>query len=492
MNTLKSFVLTIFLFSTTLFLSAKEAYNISITVKGYPNKLFYLGYYYGDKQYLRDSARTDAAGKMVFKGDRALEGGIYLVATDNKSLLFDFVVTEQFFSLETDSVDVIANMKVKGSKENDIFFDYTKFTARVGRQAQEYEKKLNEAKGKKDTAGERKSTESLRGALNELSSYRKNTLSQYPDALISKIFRMMKEVDVPEPPKRANGSIDSNFQYNYYYHHYFDNFDFADDRITRTPVFNPKFETFMKKMTIQFPDSINKSADMVLALAKNGKENFKYCLYWITNYYESSEYMGMDAVFVHMIDKYYATGKAYWVDSTLLYKLMNKADMERNNLIGRRAVNLSLPDTANKYHTLFNIDAKYTLLLFWDATCGHCKEEVPKILTAFNDFNKTTSVKQKKFFDVFAVSSTPNPEDWKKYMRENKIKWTNVYDPYNESNFHRVYDVTSTPVIYILDENKKIIAKRLSGGQVKDFIENYEKDKENMPPIYNDVAPVEH
>jgi len=59
--------------------------------------MFYLGYYFGDKQYLRDSAVTDAKGKMIFKDNKTLEGGVYLIATADKSLLFDFIVTVTTF-----------------------------------------------------------------------------------------------------------------------------------------------------------------------------------------------------------------------------------------------------------------------------------------------------------------------------------------------------------------------------------------------------------
>jgi len=49
-----------------------------------------------------------------------------------------------------------------------------------------------------------------------------------------------------------------------------------------------------------------------------------------------------------------------------------------------------------------------------------------------------------------------------KAIQEYKIQeWTNVWDPTYNSNFRKLYDVTTTPIIYILDKNKKIIAKRL-------------------------------
>jgi hypothetical protein len=115
---------------SVLLLSIQQlySYNITIKINGAPNTKFLLGYYYGDKQYIKDSAVTDAIGKMVFKSKDNLQGGIYLIASEEKALLFDFVVSEQNFYLETDTTDFSGNMKVKGSDENTLFFEYSKFT----------------------------------------------------------------------------------------------------------------------------------------------------------------------------------------------------------------------------------------------------------------------------------------------------------------------------------------------------------------------------
>src|SRR6478735_8685212 len=117
-------LLTLFSFNTF----AKDGYNITIKITGLPKQKLLLGYYYGDKQYIRDSAMTDATGKAVFKGKETLDGGIYLIASEQRSLLLDLVVTEQEFTLETDTNDLIGHMVVKGSPEIPGFFNYSKFT----------------------------------------------------------------------------------------------------------------------------------------------------------------------------------------------------------------------------------------------------------------------------------------------------------------------------------------------------------------------------
>ncbi len=447
------------------------SYNITMKINGAPNTKFLMGYYYGDKQYIKDSAVTDASGKMTFKGKENLQGGIYLIASVEKALLFDFIVTEQSFSLETDTTDYTGNMKVKGSEENQVFFDYTKYTSKIGADVGPLEKKYKIAKEKKDTSAMRIAREGILKFEKSLNEYRTNLMATKPNMLIAKVFKMMQDVDVPDAPKLPNGTIDSLFGYNYFRTHYFDNFDFSDDRIVYTPVFHGKIEFYITKLTPQTPDSINKAIDLLVQKTLKNKEISKWCIYWITNHYETSQFMGMDAVFVHMVDKYYKDSLiTYWVDETTRYKINDRADNLRNNLLGQVAPNLIMPDTGFVMRELHKINAKYTMILFWDAHCGRCKEEIPVLKKLYEKLNKDIVGKQKEL-EVYAVSLTNVADEWKKFVADNNLKWINVSDLYNNTKYRKLYDIYSTPVIYLLNEKKEIVAKRLSVDQVADFIE---------------------
>jgi thiol-disulfide isomerase/thioredoxin len=454
-----------------VFTSKLSAYNITIKINGAKNQKFLLGYYYGDKQFIRDSAVADATGKFVFKGKDKLDGGIYLIASADKRLLFDFIVTEQEFSLETDSSDYVVNMKIKGSPENEVFFNYSRYSTARGVAANEAERKYREAKEKNDTAKMRILRDELRKYDREVNDYRKQVMQNHPSTLIAKIFQMMMEIDVPEPPLLPNGARDSVWGYYYYRNAYLNNIDFSDDRLCRTPVFHGRIENYITKIIPQIPDSIAIAAFDVCDRAMKSPEMSKWLIYWITNHYETSKYMGMDRVFVMMVDRYYSKKELTpWVDEVTRVKITARADQLRYNLIGVKPLNLNLPDTSMRYQALFNIKADYTVLIFWDPHCGHCKEEIPKLLKYYNEANQKT-IKTSKKLEVYALGSTNDYTEWKKYIHANKLPWINVHDPYKESNYHRYYDIYSTPVIYLLNRDKKIIGKRLSVDQVIDFID---------------------
>ena len=126
------------------------------------------------------------------------------------------------------------------------------------------------------------------------------------------------------------------------------------------------------------------------------------------------------------------------------------------------------------YVKLSDIKAEYTVLVFWDVDCGHCQKEIPILLEQYNDL-----LKEKKDVKVFSVYMQHEGDKYLKYIAENKLPWINVYDGAHYNNAVEKYDVYSTPVIYILDKNKVIKAKRIDANQLKNIIKaiDYETKK---------------
>jgi peroxiredoxin len=178
--------------------------------------------------------------------------------------------------------------------------------------------------------------------------------------------------------------------------------------------------------------------------------------------------MGMDAVSVHLVDNYYAKGDAPWVDTTTLAKMKMEANKKRNLLIGKIAPNLYLPDTTNmRSVNMYDIKSKYTLLVFWDPDCGHCKKEIPQLAQVYPKL-KPLGV------TIYSIATIAEEErdHWKEFIRVNGLDFINVAD---YLGYRTLYDISSTPVIYILDANKKIIAKRIGVDQLEDFISKHDE-----------------
>ena len=458
----------------TLLAGEPQGYTIKITAKGIPEgSTCLLANYYGDKQYIKDSAKVNTKGEVIFKADVKWDQGVYLFVPPSKRY-FDFIMDDvQNFTLEADTIDYIKTMKIKGSEENRIFYEYQNFMSSKQKQIEPLREELKKIKNSKDST---KIIEDKISAIDkEVKEYRSNFVKIHPKTFVAKLMKAMEEIEIPEAPILENGKKDSTFAYRYYKTHFWDNIDFTDERLLRTPIFHPKMKQYMEKLTAQTPDSINVSADILIGKSRVNQEMFKYIVYWLTYNYESSNIMGMDAVFVHMVEKYYVTKEAFWVDSTQLHKITNRAYTLKPLLIGKKAPLINMPDTTGKYISVYDIKAKYTVVIFWDHGCGHCKKEIPKLLEQYNTKLKAKGVQ------VYAIETENKPKEWKQFIKEHKLNWINVCEPddYKRAVTKKIYDIYSTPVIYLLDENKIIRAKRIDSEQIFNIVEMLDKEKES-------------
>lgn len=447
--------------------NAVEPTNISITVKGLENAEVYIAYYYGDKQYINDTIQADATGRAVWKKTVPSDQGIYLFVTPEKRY-FEFLVTDdQQFSMETELDDLVGKMKVSGSKENEAFYQYLHDLEPLGKAAAEIRGKMEGA----DEAETEKLQQELNGYDEKAKDVKERFIRKNPEFFFTKVLLASEEVRPPETQPEDNPLPDSLFDFYYVRQHYFDNLDFSDGRMLRTPVFAQKVKAYFNRMTVQHPDSAVVSASKVMKLADQNEELFKYCCIWITNKYANDKRMCMDAVYVYMGETYYLSGRATWVDSTQLEKIKDRVLKMKYNRCGYRSVNWNLQNLEGGTTELYKVNAKYTILYFWDYDCGHCKKVTP-LMKEFEEEYRSKGVQ------VIGFCTRDDKLKWKEKIDEYEIgEWIQVIDPENKSFFRVYYDIYSTPVIYLLDENKKIIAKRMDVEGLRKLID-FEMNKE--------------
>ncbi|TXB66042.1 redoxin domain-containing protein [Vicingus serpentipes] len=472
-------ILFIFSFCSATF-AGNEGYKIKIKINGLKDTTCYLGNYYGNKQYYKDTARVDGNGVCVFEGEESLPGGIYTLIYNN-TMLFEIIVNEPVIELETDTTNYVKKLVVKKSAENKLFYEHLFFITEKQRSIQLLQGKMEKA----DEDGKKKLREDITAISNEIKDFRLGIIEKNPNTLVASIFNAMKEPEVPNFETEKNDSIVRYLQYKYIKDNYWDGFDFSDERLIRTPIYHNKLDRYLNKIVFQRPDSINKEADWILKQTKPETELFKYTVHYVTNTFEKSKIMGMDAVFVHMAQNYYTHELAFWVDSAQVEKIQDRAKALAPLLVGKVTPNLKLLDTASvNWVNLHKLEADYTILVFWDPECGHCKKELPKMAEYYETIRDQNIL-------VYAVSSDHN-DAWKKFIRDNKMDFINVAVPqevYKDQqkvneyvltgktdvaslNYSATYDIYSTPQVYLLDKDKKIIGKKLDTDLLKQVFEN--------------------
>ncbi|HJU45185.1 MAG TPA: thioredoxin-like domain-containing protein, partial [Chitinophagaceae bacterium] len=256
---------------------------------------------------------------------------------------------------------------------------------------------------------------------------------------------------------------------------YWDGVSFTDDRLLRTPIFEGKLEKYYRDLVSPDADSIKKEVDAMLLASRSNKEMFKYLLVHFIQQYIDPKYMGQDAVYAHLFEKYINNNpEVDWFSEKDKKTIYNRAYSVMANLIGQTASDLEMVDTLGKPTTLYSIDAPYTVIFFWDATCSHCKEELPHLDSMFQNKWKQLGIK------LYGVMADGGKEAWMNYIHEHGLKdWIHVYqtdaqrDADNNTGrpgYKQLYDVYQTPMLYLLDKNKRIIAKKISYQQADEIL----------------------
>ena len=361
----KTFLLLFALLPGTLL--AQDGYAIDFHIKELKDTTVYLGYYFGESTFLRDTAKADHSGKFSFTGAKRLDRGMYfLVLGKFKAFEPGFLVcTKQHFAMETSTTDYIRNMKVTGDEDNQLFFENMVFNADRHTEAAPYLKILQDSTIKE--AQKVEAREAFAKIDKNVQAYQNSLISKYPNLLTAKLLKINKRVEVPDPPKKPDGTIDSAFQFRYYRVHFFDNFDLKDEAMTRlpTPAYQEKLNEYLDKLFIQTPDSLMAAIDALAARVKSNQETYKYLVWTCIYKYQKPAIMGLDEVYVRLYDTYYASGLMdFWISPSMKKTMKDYAEKLRPSLIGKTGTNLIMQDQAFQRKSLYDIKKKYSLLSF--------------------------------------------------------------------------------------------------------------------------------
>lgn len=448
----------------------QQGYNLKFKITGLKDTTVYLGNYYGETTYVKDTARVNSNGEFSFEGTKPLNyQGVYFLVL-NKTKQFEMVIgSNQHFSMATTADDYVRNMKVTGDVDNKLFFENMIFNFERHKEAEPYLKILKDSTLSEDKKKEAR--EAFTKINEKVVAYQNDIITKHPGTVTAKLLKASQAVTIPPAPKNADGTIDSTFQLRWYREHFFDNFDLSDPTLIclPRPLYSEKINEYLDKLYAPQPDSITKAINKIISKAKGNQETYKYATFICLLKYQQPEIMGLDAVYVNVYDQYFASGEMdYWVNAKLKKNLKDHADRLRKSLVGNKAPNLIMVDANNKPRSMYDIKNKYTILFIFDPDCSHCKEETPKLVSFYD---------KKKFdVEVYAVSADTSMAKMRDYIRDMKMKWITVNGPRTYVGpYQDLYDALTTPSLYVIDDKKKIIAKKVPADKLEDFFTQYEK-----------------
>ncbi len=454
---------------------AQSGYEIKVTFKPFKKQYIYLGHYFGKTYPIIDSALLNDKSEAIFKGDKKLQGGIYLIGYPNKAGFFEMLVDkQQHFSVLADTATLRKGVQFVNSPDNILFTNYQQHMADKGKDIAAAQQQLKIAANKDDSA---KWTEKLEKLDKGITEYRGELIKKNPDNILSALLITMKEPQLTGRLKVPKTKADSLEAYNFYKEHYWDGVNFWDGRLAYTPFIDDKIDKYFAQLVLPHPDSVIKEMDMMLGPASANAEMQRFLLVKFVNRYLVQKYMWEDAVFVHLFEKYFAQKEYPWLTPQGRKIITDRSYSLMANIMGTPAADIELPDMNGQIKSLYFDTANYTIVAFWDATCGHCKEVLPKLDSFYRAKWKAAGLK------IYAVAKETDgsKKDWLTFIQEQKISdWTHVY--YSKADdkerieasipgYSQLYDVQTFPTLYLLDKDKRIVAKKLTYQQIDEVLQ---------------------
>lgn len=437
--------------------------NLDVTIEisnGQSGSYFLMGVF-TDQYYLADST-VARNGTINFKKDEPIRAGTYFLYFPDKNTSLQLIIdSDQKFKMKTDASDIVGNMKVSGSIDNELLYKALQFEA-----SQQPALAQISANFKSQTVGTPEHNQTIADhtkLMNDKLDYLRKLFAENPTSL----FTAFKEAGQnPNVPYEFNG--DGTLSANYLLklrQQYWDNVNFADERLLYTPVISNKLEKHFTTHMPQNPDSIKRYATILVDQSLPYPEFFKYFANWITIKFEPTKTTLMDAeaVYVHMIQNYFTKERAFWQDSVASHGLQLRAHEMGQSLVGLQGPDVSAKDPTGKMQSIYASKADYIAVFMWNPECEHCQEQSPKLVQYYNE-NKS------KGFDVFGIVLDTEEAAWKAAIQKYGMTWTNVHDPTNRSIYAK-YFVDNTPELYLLNPERKIIGKNLKVFQLDQVIE---------------------
>ncbi len=441
--------------SLALCLSASTAFaqipcRMEITITGTSGKKIFLANYYGNQLFYTDSAVADAQGLSVFARKSGYKPGLYVVLPGQGRL--EVVVNEPLVKMTTASGDLLGNLRVIESRENTIHH--------VDRKA---------ANGLAEPERTKR--------LNDLADANKGTFA-------AELIRMDMEPEKLEI-KRPDGTPDSAATTDRYRTHFWDNTDLTDNRIVGTPVFQNRLEVLLAVGLPQKPDPISNYLDSLIIRAGQAEDVKRFIVSLATKKYADLPTQGLGAVNVKVARRYVCTAPdnkpaADWKPEETWRKICQKAARKASLLIGAKTRDIVLADTTGKkWISLHAMPQSCVIVALWGPHCSHCKQSIPLLYEKYMSELKALDV------GVYAVAETTDGElfnDWKKFVKENRLDWTNVGVPWPEYkdwrtnaerlkgsptsreslNYPETWEMTGTPKFYVLDKERRMVSQPAS------------------------------
>ena len=406
-----------------------------------------LSNFWGEKPSLVDSALSDNSGKVSFKMKPGAISGLYRISW-GKDKFVDLIWNKEDVVFSTVADSPSDSMMITSSVENQLYYYYMRLD------------RLNQSKLEVlmpviDFYPEKNQFYS--GVISEYENIQKNQVRildsltrLYPASYSVRIFRNQQTPFL-------SAALSKEARINFLKQHFFDLTDFKDTILLHSNSWANKAVAYLslyssnKLNQKQLQAEFIKAVTTMLSAASVNPDVYKFLLDYFVGGFDKYHF---DEVVTYIADNFQDPYSCE--DQAKKSALQKKLENFKKISVGKIAPEIEIPDPKGKTNRLSTITSEFTLVIFWSSECGHCIEMMPKV-------KKLYDAQKPKRFEVLAVSVDTSKTEWTAFLKEEKLNWLNGCDQKGfDGKAADDYNIYATPTMFLLDREKKILAKPIS------------------------------
>ncbi|MGR3220254.1 MAG: thioredoxin-like domain-containing protein [Candidatus Anammoxibacter sp.] len=439
--------------------------------------------FYGKKNSVIDSCVADDKGIFEFRLNEGLPTGMYRLRFA-KGKFVDIIYNHhdiRFTLLPSDSqagfYSVADNIEISQSEENKLYYGFLRLLEH-DRQRLNLLNQLNalykQERGRSSGTNEhapfyKRIEEEVSNIQESQKVYAKQLISRNPQTFAAKIVNTLRN---PVPDRGTSVEKQKEFIRD----HFFDMVDFDEVSLIRSSVIPVKIWTyfdlyrnsgFINKE--QQEEAFIKAVDVVMSEAEINDTMFDFVLDIITRRFEKSDY---ELVFTYITENYVLADSCKNENNEFDHldvsgrrdELKDKIERIKKLAIGKTAPEIIMDKLDGDRRKMTDIKSECTLILFWASWCRHCGVILPQVKEIYDEYRD-------KGLEVLAISIDKDKDAWMKAVASGNYNWINYSDQAGwDSKPAMDYNVWATPKMYLLDKEKRIIAKPLTVDELEEIV----------------------
>jgi len=482
---------------------AQQAYTLKGTARDMDGRKVELLDFYGDKNRVISSTTVDRNGLFQFPLNDDSPVGMYRLRFE-KGIHMDVIYNRKDIELSISNPRVQAGryslvdgIDVLSSGDSRLYYGFLRtLDLRRKRTALLNQLKLLYTSSKdKDKVSDQDTTgtpETETGSFYDqieielgnlhkgFEGYIQKLIDNNPDSYAAKIIKTMK---TPVLNIEVAGDELREWQKE----HFWDRVDLSDVTLLHSPVIPSKVFEYISLFTDnrlgkeEQEMALIEAVDDILFRAQADDTVFIVVLDIITRRFEKSEH---ELVLTYITENYILSDSGCEdseavVSADRAGELRDKVETIRRMAIGNQAPEIDIPQqglfdlkvtegsvvpVSGSQIKLSDISAEYTLVIFWASWCPHCPSLLSEVKVIYDECSD-------KGLEVLAISIDKEQTAWQNAVTKEQYRWINFSELTGwKGKAAKEYGVWSTPRMYLLDRDKRIIAKPATVEELREAI----------------------